>query len=183
MQEPARVGRPDGGDDVRRLVVVRHSKARPTGPSDHERALAERGHADAAEAGRWLGQQGIVPNAALVSDALRTRETWAELADGAGWDLEPDFSASLYAAGTDTAFDLVRETDPDVRTLVVVGHNPTMASLAELLDDGEGDPEATGAMITRGFPTSAVAVFVVSGDWADVGEGTASLESFHVGDG
>jgi phosphohistidine phosphatase len=178
MQESAR-----DRDGVRRLVVVRHSKARPTGPSDHERALADRGHADAAEAGRWLKEQKVVPDAALVSDALRTRETWEELAGGAGWDLDADFSAGLYSAGTDTAFDLVRETDPDVRTLVVVGHNPTMASLAELLDDGDGDAEASSTMLTRGFPTSALAVFAVAEEWADVDEGCGRLESFHVGEG
>ena len=57
---------------------------------------------------------------------------------------------------------------PDARgrrtgqTLVVVGHNPTMASLAQLLDDGEGDEEA-GDGCTRGLPGRALAVFDVDG--------------------
>lgn len=168
---------------MRRLVVMRHGKAEATGPSDHERALAARGRADAAETGRWLGEQGIEPDAALVSDALRTQETWAAVAEGAGWDLDPELSSSLYAAGPDAAIDLVRETDPEVGTLVVVGHNPTMAYVAELLDDGDGDGDATTGLITRGFPTSALAVFTVPGDWSTVGPGTCQLESFHVGDG
>ncbi|MDR7254082.1 phosphohistidine phosphatase [Nocardioides sp. BE266] len=168
---------------VRRLVVMRHSKAEATGPTDRERALAPRGHADAEEAGRWLREQGIDPDSALVSDALRTQETWASVAGGAGWDVEPDFSASLYAAGPDVAIDLIRETDGGVATLVVIGHNPTMAYVAELLDDGDGDADATTGLITRGFPTSGLAVFAVPGDWTTVGPGTCRLESFHVGDG
>jgi phosphohistidine phosphatase len=168
---------------VRRLVVMRHSKAEATGPSDRERALAPRGHADAAETGRWLRDQGVDPDAALVSDAVRTQETWAAVAEGAGWDLEPELSSSLYAAGPDAAVDLVRETDPAVTTLVVVGHNPTVAYVAELLDDGDGDADATTSLITRGFPTSAVAVFAVPGDWSTVAPGACRLESFHVGDG
>lgn len=168
---------------VRRLVVMRHSRAVATAPSDHERALAPRGHADAEEAGRWLASQGVVPDAALVSDALRTRETWADVARGAGWELEPDFVAALYAAGPDAAVDLVRETAPDVRTLVVLGHNPTMAYVAELLDDGDGDPDATTELITRGFPTSALAVFAVAGPWAELTPGAGRLEAFHVGAG
>jgi len=168
---------------VRRLVVMRHGKAEATGPSDRERALASRGRDDAAEAGRWLRDQGVDPDAALVSDALRTQQTWAALAEGAGWDLEPELSSSLYAAGPDSAIDLVRETDPGATTLVVVGHNPTMAYVAELLDDGEGDADATTALITRGFPTSALALFAVHGDWTTVGAGTCRLESFHVGEG
>ena len=43
--------------------------------------------------------------------------------------------------------------------------------------------EATSFMLTRGFPTSALAVFVVAGEWADLGPGSGRLEAFHVGDG
>ena len=167
--------------ETRRLVVVRHAKAEPSAPSDHERALAERGHGDAADVGRWLTRQEIVADAALVSNALRARETWARLAAGAEWDVEPDFSAALYAAGPDSAFDLIRETPASVRTLVVVGHNPTMAYLAELIDDGEGDDEATTSLVSRGFPTSAVAVFDVAAGWSELTAGSGTVRHFHVG--
>jgi phosphohistidine phosphatase len=167
--------------ETRTLVVMRHSKAEPGGQSDHERALADRGRGDAAEAGRWLQRQGIVVDAALVSDALRTRETWAELATGAEWDVDPDFSSALYAAGPDSTFDLIRETPADVQSLVVVGHNPTMAYLAELIDDGEGDDDAITELVTRGFPTSALVVFSVAGPWSDLGPGSGVVRLFHVG--
>lgn len=170
---------PAGG--TRRLVVMRHSKAESSAPSDHERALADRGHGDAAEAGRWLQQQGIVADAALVSDARRTQETWAELSAGAEWDIEPDLSSALYAADPDSAFDLLRETPAGVRTLVVLGHNPAMAYLAELIDDGEGDDDAITSLVTRGFPTSALAVFDVSGSWSELGAGSGAVRLFHVG--
>lgn len=167
---------------TRRLVVMRHSKAESTAPSDHERALATRGKDDAAAAGRWLAEQGITPDVALVSDALRTRETWAQVARGAGWDADvAEFSEPLYAASSDSAFDLLRETDADATTLVVIGHNPTMAYVAELVDDGEGDGDAITSLVTRGFPTSALAVFAVEGPWSDLGPGSGRLEAFHVG--
>lgn len=165
----------------RTLVVVRHAKAEASGPSDHERPLTARGRSDAAEAGRWLASGGIVPDAALVSDALRTRQTWEELAAGAGWGMAPDWSASLYAAGPETALDLLRETSPAAHTLVLVGHNPTVAYLAELLDDGEGDDDAATEMMTSGFPTTALAVFTVHGPWADLSETAATLRGYHVG--
>ena len=166
---------------MRRLVVMRHAKAVATAPSDHERGLAPRGRADAQQVGQWLREREIEPDAALVSDALRTRETWEHVTDAAGWDVEAGFSAALYAAGADSAFDLIREVDADVRTLVVVGHNPTMAYIAELIDDGEGDVEATTGLVTRGFPTSALAVFAVEVGWTDLGPGTGRIEAFHPG--
>ena len=176
MQEPT-------SGTVRRLVLMRHAKAEPTAPSDHGRVLAPRGRADAGAAGRWLREQGIVPDAALVSDALRTQETWSEVAAAAAWDVDAEFSAALYAAGADTTFDLLRETDPGASTLVVIGHNPAMAYLAELIDDGEGAAEATTSLITRGLPTSALVVFALEVGWAEVGPGTGRLQAFHVGHG
>lgn len=169
-------------DGPRRLVVMRHAKAEPTAPSDHQRALAARGRSDAEEVGRWLREQAISPDLALVSDALRTQQTWEQVAAGASYDLEPTSSAALYAADPDTAFDLIREVADAVTTLVVVGHNPTVAYIAELVDDGEGDADATTGLVTRGFPTSALAVFTVAGGWADIGPGAGRLEAFHVGE-
>ena len=161
---------------------MRHAKAEQDGPTDFERRLAARGHRDAAEVGRWLAAQGLEPQRALVSAAVRTQETFESLAESAGWDLEPDLERSLYSAGTETALDLLRELDPETTSVLVVGHNPTVASLAALLDDGEGD-EAAGTELAMGFPTSAVTVLAYDGDWADLDETSASVVAFHVGRG
>jgi phosphohistidine phosphatase len=69
-----------------------------------------------------------------------------------------------------------------VSVLVVVGHNPTMAYLAQLLDDGSGDDEA-GSQMARGFPTGALAVFDVAGSWTELDLASARLVAFHVGRG
>ncbi len=164
------------------LVVLRHAKAEQEGPSDFERPLSPRGAADAAEAGSWMAAEGLVPDHALVSGALRTVQTWDALAAGGGWDLPPALDRGLYAADSDTALDLVRLLDDDLGTVVVVGHNPTMASLALLLDDGEGDP-AVAAELATGFPTCALAVFSYAGSWADLAPGAATVTAYHVGRG
>ena len=166
----------------RRLVVMRHAKAAQDGPTDFDRVLTDRGHADAAEAGAWLAGQGFAPDHALVSAAARTRETWASLAEGAGWDLEPELDRGLYSAEPDSAVDLIGLVDDGVSSLVVIGHNPTMAYLAQLLGDGEGDP-AIESDLLAGFPTSAIAVFEYDGAWSDLAEGSARLVGYHVGRG
>jgi phosphohistidine phosphatase len=55
-----------------------------------------------------------------------------------------------------------------------------MGHLAQLLDDGGGDPDASSEMAS-GFPTSAVAVFEYDGAWADLEVTSARLVAFHVG--
>ncbi len=167
----------------RRLVVMRHAKAEQAAPSDYERALAPQGRRDASAAGRWLAGQGFLPDHVLVSGALRTRETWQHLRDAAGadWaDLEADYDRGLYAAGVDTALDLLRLVDDEHQRVVVIAHNPTMAYLAQLLDDGDGDG---GDQLTLGFPTSAAAVFDVPVGWADLAPGSARLSELHVSRG
>jgi phosphohistidine phosphatase len=159
---------------------MRHAKAEPGGETDLLRELSQRGYGDALEAGRWLAGSGITPDAALVSSARRTASTWLAVAEGGSFDAEPSYSESLYNAGPESALDLVRESPDGVRTLVVIGHNPTMAYLAQLLDDGRGDPAASREMAT-GFPTGALAVFAVDGAWADLELASARLVAFHVG--
>jgi phosphohistidine phosphatase len=164
----------------RTLVVVRHSKAEQVAATDYERELSDRGRADAAAIGEWLAGIGVQPDRALVSAAPRAAQTWDALAAGAGWSLDADLDRGLYNAGPDTALDLMRGVADSCSTLVVVGHNPTIASLAQLLDDGEGDVEAGNAM-AMGYPTSAAAVFSVDGSW--VALDAARLTGFHVGRG
>ncbi len=165
---------------VRQLVVMRHSKAEPGGETDHVRALSQRGWDDALEAGRWLADRGLVPDGALVSSAQRTASTWLAVAEGGSFDVEPTSSDGLYTAGPETALDLVRETGDDVHALVVIGHNPTIAYLAQLLDDGTGD-EGAGQEMAVGFPTGALAVFEVTGSWSALDLASARLVAFHVG--
>lgn len=164
----------------RRLVVMRHAKAEPGGETDALRELAHRGWEDAREAGRWLAAHAVTPDAALVSSASRTRSTWLAVAEGGSFEARASYSDSLYSAGPETALDLVRETDDAVSVLVVVGHNPTMAYLAQLLDDGSGDQQAAREMAV-GFPTGALAVFAVPVRWAALDLACASLSAFHVG--
>lgn len=134
----------------RTLVVMRHAKAEPSAASDFERELTVRGHRDATAAGRWLGAQGIVPNHVLVSAAARTRQTWEDVALGAEWPLDlAVYDDGLYSASTTTVLDVLETLDG---TVLVIGHNPTMAGLVQHLDDGGSD------FLVLDYPTSAVAV-------------------------
>lgn len=164
------------------LVLLRHASAVPVAPSDAERPLTAHGHAEARAAGGWLADLGVGPDAALVSDAVRARETWLDVAAAAAWTLGSDalrYDAGLYAADTDSALDLLRATDEGVGTLVVVGHNPTIASLVQVLDDGEG-PASTEVLV-RGFPAGSAVVFSVACPWDELELSCARLVGFRPG--
>ncbi len=164
------------------MVVMRHAKAEQVGASDKGRELTERGRADATEAGAWLAARGFVPDHVLVSSSERTRQTWDAVAEAADWSVEPDFETALYAAGPDAALDLLRLVPASARSVLVIGHNPTVGVLAQLLSDGSGDESAILEM-TGGYPTCALTVFEYDGAWADLADGSARVAAFHVGRG
>ena len=182
MQEEGGADATEGARTTRRIAVMRHGKAEQAGRTDFERSLADRGHDDSEDTGAWLEREGFRPDRVLVSAAARTIDTWESVARGGGWTIEPDLSEVLYGAGPETALDLVRESPAEVSAVLVIGHNPTMASLASILDDGEGDPDVASDMMS-GYPTSAVALFEYDGDWADLHESGARLVGYYVGRG
>src|ERR1700761_6937522 len=63
---------------MRRLMLLRHAKTEHDAPSgrDQDRRLDSRGHHDAAEIGRFIGNNPPFPNLVLVSHAVRAAQTW-----------------------------------------------------------------------------------------------------------
>jgi phosphohistidine phosphatase len=158
------------------LVVIRHAKAGEA-PLDIERPLTERGHRDAAAIGQWLRERGIAPDRAVVSPARRAGQTWAGAAAALENPPAPVVDDRIYDNTLDLLLDIVIDTPEDVRTLVLVGHNPACAALAYELDDGTGDANARGEL-QASFPTSAIAVFELAGSWSAVDAGTGRLTAF-----
>jgi phosphohistidine phosphatase len=73
----------------------------------------------------------------------------------------------------------VRAVDPGVRTVLVVGHEPTMASTAAYLA-GPGSDDAALAQVRVGVPTATYSVLESDEvPWSDWGKGAARLA--HVG--
>ncbi|MER5754008.1 histidine phosphatase family protein [Streptomyces sp. NPDC002088] len=169
-----------GAGPLRRLVVLRHAKsAWPEGVPDHRRPLAPRGRRDAPAAGRALAEADSLPDLALCSTALRARQTW-DLA-AAEWGTPPPvrYDPRLYGADALDLLEVVRETPPEVETLLLVGHNP---GLEELVLDlaGEGLDGALDEVRVK-FPTSAIAVLAWHGaTWRALAPGTALLTSMTV---
>ena len=166
----------------RRLIILRHAKAEPFASSDHERVLTDKGHRDAQEVGTWARENALRPDYAVVSSAARTRATWASFSAGAELDLEPVIDRSLYGAGTDAALEIINAAPDDATSVLLIGHNPTMAYLVHLLDDGGAEAELF-ARVSAGFPTAALAVLDVPCAWSDLDVGGARISGFHVGRG
>ncbi len=173
------------GEDIRRLVLLRHAKsAYPSGVPDHDRPLAGKGLRRAQAAGTWFRREGPRPDVVLCSDAVRTRQTWeivsAALKRPPVLMLEP----VLYGASVQEAIALVKRATRrvaarDARTLVLVGHEPTMSDLALTLA-GKGSDSAARQRISEKYPTAGIAVLRLDGAWSRLAPGSCVLEEFVV---
>jgi phosphohistidine phosphatase len=170
-------------DPGRRLVLLRHAKsAWPEDVADHDRPLAGRGRRDAPAVGRWLRESGYVPDLVLCSTARRARETWQLAEEKLGSKPRTTLERRVYGAGPSELLDLARQTPADVRTLMIVGHEPTMRDLTLELAGTEPGEDGGRALerVRDKFPTAAIAVLDFRGDWAGLAPGQARLEEFAV---
>ena len=83
------------------------------------------------------------------------------------------FEPRAYAANAMTLLYLVRELPAASRTAMLVGHNPGVAELATSLAQ---PPDHDDAPIR--FPTAAVAILDVPGDWAGLSPSQARLRDY-----
>ena len=148
------------------IVLMRHSRAdRPAGCADADRPLSSSGWADAAIAAELLAAAHLEePVLALVSPARRTQQTWEAVSSGLP-QARPLIEPTLYEADVDEMMTLAAEratSDDECRTVIVVGHNPTVHECALALlhaSPGERHP------LSRKFPTSAIAQIRVKPGW------------------
>jgi phosphohistidine phosphatase len=169
---------------MRRLLLLRHAKTESHAPSgrDRDRPLAARGRKDAAELGAWLaGQRSLLPDLALISTAVRARETW-DIVQQQISDKVPQGLAAhlpdLYGAEPTQLLAIIRSiATEDPERLMIVGHNPGLHELALGLIGGGG--AAGRAALAHNLPTSGLAVidFAVE-SWDGVAYGGGQLTQF-----
>ncbi|MCQ4202611.1 SixA phosphatase family protein [Streptomyces sp. NPDC058783] len=163
--------------EPRRIVLFRHAKADWPQVSDHERPLADRGRMDAAEAGRRLADTGVPFDQALCSTAVRTRETWKLAVQEFPHRPKTVYEERIYEASPGELIAVLNETPDDLSNVLVIGHNPGMEALTEILA-GSAEADVRERINRRGFPTSAFAVLTFTGSWKDVEPGTATLVDY-----
>ncbi|MEU2715837.1 histidine phosphatase family protein [Streptomyces sp. NPDC007205] len=163
--------------EPRRIILLRHAKADWPQVSDHERPLAERGRKDAAVAGRKLADTGITFDLAVCSTATRTRETWKLAVHELAHRPKTVYEERLYEASPGELIAVLNETPEDVRNVILIGHNPGVHGLADILS-GAAEGDARERMNRRGFPAAGFAVLSFDGSWKTLEPGVATLMDY-----
>lgn len=163
----------------RSLLLLRHAKSSWDDPSldDFDRPLAKRGREAAPRIAHEMMGRGWQPDHALISPALRTRQTWELVAEILQGNIPHDFVPAIYEASAAHILEAVRSAPDEAGCLLVVGHNPGLEGLAALIASPESNDEAM-AKLSAKFPTAAIARFGFGGPWQALGPGTAIFKAF-----
>ena len=152
---------------MKTILLLRHAKSDwDVNAPDHERPLAARGRKAAVKMGRLVTASGSVPDRALVSSAVRTRQTVELAAEAGEWSGPARVTDALYEATPEAVLAEIQAEPDDAACLVVVGHEPTTSRLAALLVGGGQFDVKTASVL-------CVTVPVVR--WADVAAGRGAL--------
>ncbi len=164
------------GRKTLKLILTRHAKSSWDDPTidDHDRPLNERGEAGAERMGAWLADRGHVPALILCSTAKRAQMTARIMMEQFADRPELSLISGLYHASPDTILAKIRAAN--AADLMVVGHNPGLASFADLISETRPKHERFTS-----FPTTSTLISEVHRDsWADLKFGDAKMVNFVV---
>lgn len=154
---------------MKTLLLLRHAKSSWDDPElqDFERPLNQRGRRAAPLIGRFMRQEGFVPDLILCSPAERARQTIALIIEAAHLEGELRYDERIYEASAESLFEVVSQAEDRFAVLLLVGHNPGMEDLLLLLS-GE----------TQHMPTAALAAITFDTEkWSKIKEHKGHLES------
>ena len=149
---------------MKTLYLIRHAKSSWKFPEldDFDRPLNKRGKHDAPMMGKRLQQQGILPDLIISSPAKRAKKIAQAIARAVGFTPSAiQYDRTVYEASAEGLLAIVRGTDDQGATLMLVGHNPELTALANRLTTHYIDNVVTSGVVAMAFPTDR---------WAEVGE-------------
>ena len=155
-----------------RLILLRHGEAEAGSETggDFGRRLTPRGREACAAVASALADVGLIPDLALVSAAVHTRETWAAMSALLP-GCEVRFEDALYLAEASEMRRIAREAGREAGVVLLVGHNPGLQEYAEdLMTEGSG-PSGVLSRVRAGFPTSAAIAFALDANGRAVFDG------------
>lgn len=157
----------------RTLILMRHAKSSWDDflQPDHARPLTARGHTSAPAMGKWLKDNGYLPEELLCSTAERTRETYARLGISAA---RTRYEDALYHAGADVMLRVLQTAQAN--TVLMLGHNPGIGHFAEMLTQKPANHPRFSD-----FPTCATTVFHFDlNSWSDVKFSQGTVVNFAI---
>lgn len=121
---------------MKRLLVVRHSKAEEGASDDHGRSLTDAGRQNAYQLGIKINAIPFHPDLALISTARRAQQTMDEIKKSLTHpSMKIQNAINLYQGRLYDVLKLIQSIDDKVTNLLIIGHNPVLTELINYVGD------------------------------------------------
>ena len=151
---------------MKTLHLLRHAKSdwSHPGQDDHDRTLNQRGKRARNLVAKHVAGWNV--DLVVCSTARRARETAEPVIEALGCAVRYD--AALYAATAERLLTVVCALPDEHDSVLLVGHNPSMEELAEML---------SGESVE--YPTAALGTLALGVEhWSDVAPGCGTVTAF-----
>lgn len=122
---------------MKTLLLLRHAKSNWKKPDlpDNERPLSKRGKKEAPKVGKYLANNGLLPDLIVSSTARRAQDTAKAMTETSGFEGDTELYQDLYLSDTAAYLDILRCMPDEANRVLMVGHNPVIEELLALLTD------------------------------------------------
>jgi len=142
---------------VNQLFLLRHAKSSWASNhlSDFDRPLNNRGRRNAMDLGELFLKKKLKLDHVLCSPSARTKETFDIIQSISNFALDHRFVESIYHSGVRNLIEILSQVNIETASVMIVGHNPTMHLMTELLVNQTIDK----------FPTCTLAQIKIIDTW------------------
>ena len=125
--------------------------------------------------GRHIRDHGVNWDRMIASPAIRCAETIEIACEAAGRPVAVNWDRRIYLASSATLLDLLRETDGDPESMLMIGHNPGLEDLIFDLVPDDGTSPLRDVVEVK-FPTASFAVLELDIEkWSELKDRCARL--------
>lgn len=161
---------------MKQLYLLRHAQTLEKRPdeNDKDRILTPVGFQNANRMGINLKNKKAQPDIIICSAATRTQLTAECIAEHVSYDSNRvHINGEVYDASIRTLLNAVNNLKEEWKTVVLIGHNPSISYLAEYITG-----EAVGNMSTCGL----VSIQFNLDSWQEVSEGNGDFQFYEYPD-
>lgn len=159
---------------MKTIYILRHAEAEfAVGNDDLSRVLTKQGKNDAMSLGHQMENHALWPDLALCSPSARTKETLQIVSYGLPM-FEKRCNEKIYNASAEELLALVNDTEDDVSSVLIVGHNPAIFGLAVMLSE-HGDLSLIKNLLRGYNPGSMTVIESDVETWAEISPANTKL--------
>ena len=142
---------------MNQLFLLRHAKSSWASNhlSDFDRPLNNRGRRNALDLGELFFEKKLKIDQVLCSPSARTKETFDIIQSISNFALDHKFIDSIYHSSVGNLIEILSQINLENASVMIVGHNPSMHLMTELLANQTIDK----------FPTCTLAQIKIVDSW------------------